>query len=199
VTRGGTLGACALAVLFLTAVGVLPASAAQQSVSVNVVPGPTSGPPVDCLQSLDAAGRRTATFVERSPIRVRLEDGCARPNESDIPIDVQSTPVLLTVANADAGGGFTTPPRRLPRSVLPGSHEIVVRTLDRTYRARITVTPLTEVLGVAISRRGPLPHTGQDIVRLLLLALGLAAAGSMLIGGVWLARRRRTSSLEAER
>jgi hypothetical protein len=128
-------------------------------------------------------------------MRVLLGAGCAEPNEVDIEIDIESTPVLFAHAEAGASGGFLTDPIDLPASVLAGPHEVVVKTIDSTYRAPITVTAAaaaggrggaTQVLGSVITRH--LPHTGAEIARLVAIAVVLVGGGATMIA---LARRRR--------
>jgi hypothetical protein len=119
----------------------------QQGVSVTIVdsgqtptPGPTSTPFVTCLQTRDADNHPQDTFAEREPMRVFLAAGCAESHEVDIEIDVESSPVLLTHMDADAAGGFLTDAIHLPAAVLAGPHDVVVKTIEHTYRVPITVT-----------------------------------------------------------
>jgi hypothetical protein len=182
----------------------------QQGVSVTIVdngetpspgpsgsPGPSSSPgptgaPGHCLETRDAAGNPQDTFPEQGFMRVFLAAGCAEPHEVDIEIDIESSPVLYTHANADGTGGFLTGAKQLPAPVRAGPHEVVAKTIDHTYSVPMTVTSATgaSVLGQSIIRGRPLPHTGEDLIRLLLIAAGLAVIGAILIGG---SRRLRRS------
>jgi LPXTG-motif cell wall-anchored protein len=137
-------------------------------------------------------------------MRVFLAAGCAGAHESHIEIDVASTLVLFMFVDADATGGFDATVHHLPASALPGPHEVVVKTVEHTYRAPITVQPSSgrgsvgvgggggsSMLGGSVRRR-PLPHTGEEIARLLSLALGLVFAGA----GLRLATRARRRARE---
>jgi hypothetical protein len=180
---------------------VLAASAdATQSVGVTIMssatPSPVSGGPTPtptCVQTMDAAGHAQERFRERSVIRVLLAAGCAADSERHIEVDVASTPRLLTFVNADDAGGFVTPPKRLPAAVVVGAHEVIVKTAARTYSAPIVVTSAVPaasgtVLGSSRAASRPLPHTGLDALRFLLIASALVAGGMGLIIG---SRQRR--------
>ena len=132
-------------------------------------------------------------------MRVLLAAGCAEPHEVDIEVDIESAPVVFTHVDADGTGGFLTDAIDLPAPVRSGPHEVVVKTIDKTYRAPITVTAGanagggnnrgTQVLGNVITRH--LPHTGAEIVRIVLYALALLVAGA---GMIIVTRRRRRAT-----
>ena len=219
--RGSRSRQVRVAAIFAAAfVGLSPAAYAQipttgsasQGVTINVVdsptssPEPTSSPSDSCLQTRDRDNRPEETFPERGWIRVMLRAGCADGNEVQIRIDVESTPHLLVFADADANGGFQTPAKRLPAEIRAGEHEVVVRTIDHTYRAPITVVRASSGGGSGGTAGGTaggagggstsgqprlLPRTGEDLVRLLLLASVLLVFGAL----VTLLTRRRASSL----
>lgn len=169
---------------------------ADQSVSVNVMPGatPSPGALASCVQTRSAGDAPQQTYPRGGTIRVLLEPGCAERSERHIEIDVESVPVLLLFADAGADGGFLTNPQPLPASVTAGPHDVVVRTVEHTYRAPIMVTAAaTQVLGESVNRGQVLAHTGADVVRLVVAAMALIAAGAALVvGSRMLGRRRRT-------
>jgi hypothetical protein len=181
---------------------------AQQTVTVTVVagpsavPGPTTSPAATCIRTRDANDQPQDAFLYKGMMRVFLAAGCAGSLESHIEVDVASSLVLFTFVDADVTGGFDTTVQHLPASVLPGPHEVVVKTIEHTYRAPITVLPSSggesvgggggsSVLGGSVRRR-PLPHTGEEIARLLSLALGLVFVGA----GLRLATRARRRARE---
>jgi LPXTG-motif cell wall-anchored protein len=190
----------AIVITFAVGLGAPAAHAVQQTVSVTVVGSPTPAPtetpsptasPETCVQTRNESDQPEDTFRYKGMIRVLLAAGCAKPAEPHIELDIASTPQLLAFVDADANGGFHTTAQQLPASALPGPHEIVVKTELHTYRAPITVTGSpgggvssgAGIGGGSTRRGGPLPKTGDDIVRLVTVALALLAGGAVLILG----------------
>ena len=141
--------------------------------------------------------------------------GCAFPGEG-VASTVRSDPVLLGQTTAAADGSYAIS-ARLPSSVLPGDHTVVVDFGEgRAQVVRpITVVHATQVLGTTATASpagtgAQLPRTGGDLAMLVVWGLVLVATGTLLAssarrrltvraGGVVATGRRRRSSSRVRR
>jgi hypothetical protein len=93
------------------------------------------------------------------------------PN-SDVVLELHSTPVHLATVKTDANGAFTTK-LRLPKDITPGLHHVVATGTARDGSKKVASTEL-------IVPFPTLPYTGTNTGTLALVAFGLVAAGFAL-------------------
>jgi len=120
---------------------------------------------------------------------------------SNINIELRSTPVSLGSTTADDSGNFSVEVV-IPPETAPGQHELAAIGVDPDGNPLTVVLPITVVAagdGSSSSTAGgggTLPVTGSDIGRFVGLGLGL-----ILVGGaaVWSARKETSSPAPEER
>jgi len=119
---------------------------------------------------------------------------------SNIDIELRSTPVQLGSTTADDVGNFSVEVV-IPLDTPPGQHELAAIGIDPDGNPLTTVLPITVVAtggasGGSGGSGGTLPTTGSDIGRSVGLGLGL-----ILVGGavVWSVRKERTSGAPQQR
>lgn len=147
----------------------------------------------DCLRFAGQVGNGfvVGRVQEQGQLRVAAVQGCCESN-ARVDIYMESERILLgTVRANDEGsyfGQFT-----VPASIEPGVHHLIADIEGcGEFRAAIEVLDPNGVRVLGTSTRntsgssdnsgsGVLPATGQDVMRILLLALLLIASGSLLI------------------
>lgn len=107
-----------------------------------------------------------------------------------VEVTVHSTPRLLGAATASSGG-IVAYPFTVPADLPAGGHTLVLRGGARTAlfafhlakagSATATQSTPTATSGAPAASHSPLPFTGSNTVRLLVIALLLLWAGTMLV------------------
>jgi LPXTG-motif cell wall-anchored protein len=109
-------------------------------------------------------------------------------SNSQVTIELHSTPVVLGTTTTDDVGGFTYD-AVIPSNMPPGVHELMAIGVDPNGN------PLTDEMEITVASNSTLPVTGTDSVEYVGLALALVALGS---AAVWGSRRRQTTAVAAD-
>jgi LPXTG-motif cell wall-anchored protein len=106
--------------------------------------------------------------------------GSGWKSDSDVTLELRSTPVKLAVVRTDANGNFKATVH-IPAYTPPGTHSLVAIGPDPSGRIVESARPLRVAASAADSTRSGLPRTGASIAALTLIGLVSLGVGVSLV------------------